>query len=217
MTELPAFHAWTHRPKAQGGTDPIEAAASPILFAGRSTSSGTTVTTPWELEAIPTMSANMGTNDADNTVFEEIQDSNGVNGVRVIQEGLYLFTASLGVVFPGPGATRLLPKFLRVDIGIRSSGSSAFGWSNSAFSNKVVWSDNPYLPEESDLGELSSAEGYTLYLREVFSLRDLGSGPQNVPSDYFMRLLSWGGVEDWQYTSSFWIYRMSDALPFVFQ
>lgn len=215
MTELPAFHGWTHRSKAQGGTDPIEM-PGPVLFAGRGTGAATTVTTPWTLEVIPTMSAFMETNDSGNTVFEEIQDSNGVNGVRIIQEGLYLITAFMAVTFAG-GATRLMPKFLKAEVGIRSSGTSPFGWSTAIVAGTNVWADNPFLPDDSDLTHLSSNEAYQLYVREFFPLLDLNSGPSNVPLDCFLRLSSWGGVEDWKYSGAFAIYRMSDALPKVFQ
>jgi hypothetical protein len=32
MPDLPAFHGWTHRPKALGGTDPVEIAVDPITI-----------------------------------------------------------------------------------------------------------------------------------------------------------------------------------------
>lgn len=88
VPDLPAFHGWTHRPKSQGGTDPIEA-AGPL---------------PWIRLILEGSNQTIGTPGNAAVLFNTIRGAAGStfgtasvgggtdNAITILEDGLYVAT-----------------------------------------------------------------------------------------------------------------------------
>ncbi len=80
----PSYHGWTHRPKGQGGTDPVPPFTT---WAKCTRNTAQTVTTTTELEFI-----NFRTNDTATFGWDETGDP---SGLLIRDEGLYMVLADV--------------------------------------------------------------------------------------------------------------------------
>lgn len=125
-------HAWRHRPKALGGTDPIESASVGAAVATLSkTGTEVTISTPWADQSVymPWNSHSVGgTNGADHFAYTaDVGDGNP--GMQVLTGGEYVID---WYVFIHPkstattNTTRLIPPYLHFIPVLSPTGSGTF-------------------------------------------------------------------------------------------
>lgn len=99
MSGAPAYHGWTHRPKAEGGTDPIPVAASDLKWATATMfSTATAKSTSWYYASFD----QLGTNDTD--VFT-LEDASGGKAPWLGINAGGLYHCWFGVITAGASAS----------------------------------------------------------------------------------------------------------------
>lgn len=209
----PTRHARTHRP---GGSDPV--ASESIWYASKITSARTDVTTPWNVDgSVPQNGAGMTTNDAAGDYFENMTDENGIHGIKILQEGFYLFRLRVNVFVDvtAPFTTAgTIPPYIRAEILLKANAEGS-GFGEGGFTEVCginhITNGPAYLPDEdADAGVSTLTDQNRFVIRgdDWFQIRDIGSGLQQVPISFAWRIWSLGATENWSYTGRFEAFRL---------
>lgn len=213
----PEYHAWTHRPKRLGGTDPID--TFNVYYASKSSNTAT-VTTPWSVNGVtPQNQATALTNDLNGDYYEDMVDEGGINGIKILQDGLYFFRLELRVFFDEGGTHEIAP-YIRANLLLKANAEGsgfAEGPLNYFCQVDHLTSDVCYLPDDDvDTSINDGLPNTNIYERSAVDwlrIRDLNTGTQNVPISLAWRIWSLGGTADWKYSATFEVFRMDEMLP----
>lgn len=202
---MSSYHAWTHRPKELGGTDPIGFGFTVhyALLSGGSNLVDTT--TAFDVND-PYPWTSYGSSDTDETYLAEFTDDNGDLGIEIKQSGLYLMQWVVKV--QETNATNVIPPHIQLPLHI-TTGTEF---------NTSTFSVNPGgFPNWHSAGEYVMAgtgAGQALYLGGSY-LRPQGT--TGLPKRVTVLIRSEGGLNDWTHSlGQFMVIRSNDyprALP----
>lgn len=186
------MHGWTHRPASQGGTDPVPFSPT-IPWVQRARTS--TVDVAADTDAYidwATYSDHGGTD-----YFADYTDGNGVKGIKILDTGLYVFTAN--VLVTENNGTDVIPPTLATLIATGLDGTNNFGTSALVLSATEGWMrNNPagayVAPNFSPVSKSQRLGGTFIY---PFTSSDLSSY-----DTFTCRIVSKNSTAAWRYSVS---------------
>lgn len=186
---MPEYHGWTHRPKAQGGTDPIDFPGGSVPYA-LCGSIGLSVTTPFSYNGFVDLEEfGFETNAPD--IFSFDDSVVGKAGIACTP-GVYYVTADAELAMLSPVLADL-PPTMRV---LPTSGTTS-GGGLAPTPLHTFW-DKANAIALSDVNWIQPAQGWTV---------------NNAPSGriYRLHVLAPAGADDWDIIVNLWIFRLGDS------
>lgn len=178
-------HAWRHRPKAEGGTDPLAVSSAIVPLASKSRVWAHTVGTGtgFDIDDLADFNGNYITNDPDETYFSDFSDSTlgySREGIEIHHQGVYLFDWGTLLSFGSTGGPLNVKVYPNRTTGDLSDALSSFrlGW-NTTYE---------YLTTSAAYGATQTLHlgGCATYL--------MGDA---TPTRFPLRIESSGGTADW--------------------
>lgn len=212
-------HAWRHRPKALGGTDPIESGGSvdsPASIKLSKTGSTVNVTTPWadKNHMIAWTTSITDGPDVATRLEYDTDVGSGDPGIRILTGGIYIFQWYIQISplsTATTNTTRLIPKFVQFvlqlapasDASFASAGSPGvdYNWANCTRDGGV---------NEQSCRNSNSIFPPSLGGSQAFYIKD---DDANLPYILSCRFLAYNGAHDYQYLSpNLHVVRIGDYL-----
>lgn len=205
------MHGWTHRPKSQGGTDPIPAASLPWAYLTQESEITVDAGAGYNLdESIIDWGGTdrfHSSSDAD-SYFSAFTDTNSKNGIQVLAPGAYLLRATS--LIQGESPANLIPPAVHLVV----RGCDPAG----AFATAGVYYEQSLTPGWLAINyagtEYVSPFDFGTYVGGTFVFTLTDPEPGSSEGCFTIALSSDGGAHEWYWSISvLTIVRLGSALP----